>query len=160
FVVRFVDTGTVFVPALRDVELPWIALEYVHGGTEGTTLEHRVTYSVRNTGYAFDPARAAHAIECIAEGLTAIHDASGVHRDLTPGNVLCCGFGASEVLKIADFGIARPSGLQATFGGVVLGTPGYAAPEQSFASDGEVGPSTDVFSFACLAYFALTGEQY
>jgi eukaryotic-like serine/threonine-protein kinase len=160
FVVRFVDTGTVVVRALRGTELPWIALEYVHGGTEGTTLEHRVAYSVRNTGFAFDPVRTAHAIECIAEGLTAIHDVAVVHRDLTPGNVLCCGFGSTEVLKIADFGIARPTGIAATFGGVLLGTPGYAAPEQSFASEGDVGPSTDVFSFACVVYFVLTGEQY
>jgi serine/threonine protein kinase len=160
FVVRFMDTGTIVVPQMRNVELPWIAVEYVHGGTEGTTIEQRVQYSVANTRFAFDPARAAHTIDCLADGLTAIHEVGVVHRDLTPGNILCCGFGSGEVMKIADFGIARPSGIQATFGGVLLGTPGYAAPEQSFSTEGEVGPWTDVFSFACLAYFAIAGEQY
>src|SRR5215475_10374591 len=53
FVVRFMDTGTV-TPRNLGVELPWIAIEYVHGGVEGPTLEERVRYSVRNTRYAFD----------------------------------------------------------------------------------------------------------
>lgn len=159
FVVRFLDTGTVVLRAMHNVELPWIALEYVHGGAEGTTLEQRVQYSVTHTRFAFDAARAAHIIECLTEGLAAIHDVGVVHRDLTPGNVLCCGFGATEVSKIADFGIARPSGITVTFGGVLLGTPGYAAPEQSFGGN-DVGPWTDTFSFACLVYFLLTGEQY
>jgi serine/threonine protein kinase len=160
FVVRFMDTGTVTLRKMSSIELPWIAVEYVHGGVEGTTLEQRVLYSVQNTRFAFDAARAEHTIECLTEGLVAIHDVGVIHRDLTPGNVLCCGFGANEVPKIADFGIARPTGIQATFGYVLLGTPGYAAPEQSFSSEGEVGPWTDVFSFACLIFFALTGELY
>jgi serine/threonine protein kinase len=160
FVVRFLDTGTVPLPGSHRIILPWIALEYVHGGAEGTTLEHRVSYSVKHTRFAFDPVRAAHVIECIAEALTAIHDVGVVHRDLTPGNILCSGFGHDEVPKIADFGIARPMGVQATFGSVLLGTPGYASPEQSFSVQGEVGPWTDVFSFACVAYYLMTGEQY
>ncbi len=160
FVVRFMDTGTVVLPTMGNLELPWIAVEYVHGGVEGTTLEQRVLYSVQNTRYAFDAARAERTIDCLAEGLVAIHDVGVIHRDLTPGNILCCGFGANEVPKIADFGIARPKGITATFGYVMLGTPGYAAPEQSFSSEGEVGPWTDVFSFACLIFFALTGELY
>ncbi|HVU01926.1 MAG TPA: serine/threonine-protein kinase [Polyangiaceae bacterium] len=157
FVVRFMDTGTV---AVDRATLPWIALEYVHGGAEGTTLEQRVAYSVKNTTFAFDASRTTHTVECLAEGLAAIHDVGVVHRDLTPGNVLCCGFGASEILKIADFGIARPAGVTNTFGSVLLGTPGYAAPEQSFSSEGDVGPWTDVFGFACVVFYALTGEQY
>jgi serine/threonine protein kinase len=160
FVVRFLDTGTVMAPFPRPIGLPWIALEHVHGGDEGTTLLRRVDYAVKNTQYAFDAQRVAHNVECLAQGLTAIHDVDVVHRDITPGNVLCCGFGVNEVPKIADFGIARPTGIHATFGSVMLGTPGYAAPEQSFPSEGDIGPWTDVFSFACLVYFMLTGEAY
>jgi hypothetical protein len=66
----------------------------------------------------------------------------------------------SEVPKIADFGIARPTGINVTFGRVMLGTPGYAAPEQSFPSEGDIGPWTDVFSLACLVYYMLSGETY
>ncbi|MBM4362885.1 MAG: serine/threonine protein kinase, partial [Deltaproteobacteria bacterium] len=155
FVVRLLDVGSVVLGGLRPLELPWIAVEHVEGGVEGTTLEERVSHALRMTRFAFDAARAAHNIECLTEGLTAIHEAGVVHRDLSPGNILCSGFGAAEVPKIADFGIARPAGMSGTFGAVALGTPGYAAPEQAMASDAEVGPHTDVFSLACVTFFLL-----
>jgi len=155
FVVRLVDTGTTRFGT--SAPTPWLAIEYVHGGVEGTTLEDRVTYSVHRTGYAFDPARAAHLVRCLATGLSAIHDVSVLHRDLTPGNVLCCGFGETELFKIADFGVARPAGLAETFVGFRVGTPGYVAPD---ANDPAAGPSTDVFSLAAVLYYVLTGQRY
>src|SRR5690606_2410252 len=131
YVVRLVDTGTVdFKVGTVSIPLPWLALEYVHGGVEGTTLTERVIASVRATGYAFDPARAAHCIRSLGLGLSEIHAEGVLHRDLTPGNVLCCGAGDSELFKISDFGFARPAGLAATFGDAVVGTPGYVALEQ------------------------------
>jgi hypothetical protein len=138
--------------------LPWLAVEYVHGGVEGTSLEDRVRYSCANTGSGFGGERAAHVTRCIASGLEAIHAVGVIHRDLTPGNVLCCGFGEAELFKISDFGIARPQGMSVTFGDVVLGTPGYMAPEQNSSQSALVSEATDVFGFACLLYFVLTGE--
>jgi serine/threonine protein kinase len=158
FVVRFVDTGR--APLFSTRPTPWIAIEYVHGGVEGTTLEDRVTYSIHKTGYAFDPLRAGHAIRCLTAGLSAIHSVGVIHRDLTPGNVLCCGFGESEIFKISDFGLARPLGLRRTFQGVEVGTLGYAAPEQMLESETEVREPADVFSLACVTYYLLTGEHY
>jgi serine/threonine protein kinase len=159
FVVRLIDTGSAEFYRGRP-HLPWLALEYVHGGIEGTTLEDRVAYSCGQTGYAFGPSRGAHGIRSIASGLTAIHAVDVVHRDLTPCNILCCGFGEAEIFKISDFGIARPEGLSSTFGHVLLGTPGYCAPEQVFSENVGVGPHTDLFSFGCLVFFMLTGEPY
>jgi serine/threonine protein kinase len=156
FVVRFVDTGSTAYFGLPPT--PWIAIEYVHGGVEGTTLEDRVTYSIHKTGYAFDPVRATHALRCLASGISDIHGVGVIHRDLTPGNVLCCGFGETEMFKISDFGLARPAGLGRTFAGVGFGTVGYAAPEQ--ALDAGVGIETDVFALACIAYYVLTGSHY
>jgi serine/threonine protein kinase len=155
FVVRFVDAGSApfFGPSLT----PWTAIEYVHGGVEGTSLEDRVTYSVHKTGYAFEPLRAAHAVRCLSVGLTAIHDVGVIHRDLSPGNVLCCGFGASEIFKIADFGISRATGVEPTFQGVILGTLGYSAPESALSA---AGPASDLFSLAALVYYLLTGQHY
>jgi len=155
FVVRLLDTGAAKFGTTSPT--PWLAIEYVHGGFEGTTLEARVAYSVKRTGFGFDATRAAHLVRCLSTGLSAIHDVSVLHRDLTPGNVLCCGFGESEIFKIADFGIARPLGLQHTFGALRVGTPGYIAPD---ASEVTAGPSADVFSFAAVLYFALTGQLY
>jgi serine/threonine protein kinase len=158
FVVRFIDTGT--APIFGSRSSPWIAIEYVHGGVEGTTLEDRVTYSIHKTRYAFEPARAAHAIHCLSAGLSAIHAVGVVHRDLTPGNVLCCGFGETEIFKISDFGLAKPEGLGHTFAGLGLGTVGYAAPEQALDDGTPIGPEADVFAFACVVYYVLTGTHY
>jgi len=158
-IVRLLDTGTLDYDRFgTQLTLPWLALEYVHGGVEGSTLYDRVEYAIANTGYAFDPERAARAIESLAEGLDDIHEAGIVHRDLSPGNVLCCGAGESELFKISDFGIARPEGLAQTFGDATLGTPGYLAPEQCGA--GELGPHSDIFSFSAVVFFLLTGEHY
>ncbi|NUP12850.1 MAG: serine/threonine protein kinase [Polyangiaceae bacterium] len=157
FVVRLVDTGNLKVERANiPMELPWVAIEYVHGGALGTTLAQRVRRSLRDTGYAFDPGRAALSIECIGQGLAAVHEVGVIHRDLTPNNVLCSGRGADEISKIADFGVARPKGVQGTLSGALVGTPGFAAPELS-TSD-QVSPATDVFSFASLMFYILTGE--
>jgi serine/threonine protein kinase len=161
FVVQLIDAGTVALHKDgRNFDLPWLALEYVHGGAEGTTLAERVVYSVERTDYAFDRERAAHAVECISQGIEAIHEVGVLHRDLTPNNVLCCGFGDDEIFKITDFGLARPIGVAATFGGIVVGTIGYAPPEQAALDDRRIGPWSDVFTFAVDLHFLLTGRSY
>lgn len=158
FVVRLLDTGSfVFRASSKSLDLPWIALEYVHGGLEGTTLFERVRYSVKETGFAFDPARAARVVQALAKGMDEIHAVGVVHRDAHPGNVLCCGAGETELFKVSDFGIARPTGLSATFG-VAVGTPGYMAPEQ-YEEHGNVGPWSDLFSLAAIVFYVLTGER-
>jgi eukaryotic-like serine/threonine-protein kinase len=160
FVVRLVDTGSSEMHGPHRPPTPWLAVEYVHGGIEGTTLEDRVAYGIERTGFAFEAGRAAHLVRCLAAGMLAIHGVGVIHRDLTPGNILCCGFGEAEIFKVSDFGIARPQGLAATFGGVPVGTVGYAAPEQVMPDAVGVGTYTDVFSLACVIYFALTGQHY
>jgi hypothetical protein len=56
FIVRLLDTGSVRFPLVNDVmELPWLALEYVHGGPEGTTLEDRVRHSIGTSKVGFGP---------------------------------------------------------------------------------------------------------
>lgn len=161
FVLRLIDVGSVHtVPGQRPLDIPWIAVEYVHGGAEGTTLADRITHSVRQTGCGFDLGRAAHAVECLAKGLSAVHEVGVIHRDIKPENVLCCGFGDDEIFKVADFGVARPAGVAATFGGNTVGTPGYAAPELMVMDQRMIGPSSDVFGLAAVIYFMMTGDAY
>ncbi len=158
YVVRLIDAGELSAPSAS--RLPWMALELVHGGPDGTTLADRVATNVRQVGSAFDVNRAARAISCVAAGLDAIHEVGVVHRDITPSNVLVCGRGLDEMFKIVDFGLARPVGMNRTFHGAFIGTPGYAAPEQSSPEPAAVGPSSDVFALAAVVYFVLTGEHY
>lgn len=161
YVVRLVDTGVIdWVEEDMQLMLPWLAVEYVEGGAEGTALDERVAYSMRLSGFAFDPERAARATYAIAQGLDEIHAVGVVHRDITPANVLCCGSGETEIFKIADFGIARPVGLKATFGELAIGTPGYLAPEQSLLTKDTIGQHTDIFAFASALFFLLSGEHY
>jgi eukaryotic-like serine/threonine-protein kinase len=159
FVVRLLDVGRATLPWRKDsIEVPWLAIEYVSGGVEGTTLRDRVLRTTDLTGYAFDRTRAARALRHITDGLEEVHAVGVIHRDLTPGNVLCCNAGDEEMFKLSDFGIARPVGVEVTFGMLVVGTPGYMSPEQ--VSDSKSSVQSDVFSLACLTYFILTGEEF
>lgn len=160
FVVRLVDAGWLMVDFLDTVlPVPWIATEYVQGGPTGTTLLQRVQLSLSKTGHAFDPWRAARAIDCLSRGLSAIHAMGIIHRDLKPENVLCCGTGAEEIFKVADFGIARAQNVVGTFGTGLYGTIGYAAPEQMVPDTTPLSARTDVFALAAVAYFLLTGQD-
>ena len=161
FVVRLIDTGALpYRTRGVDVRVPWLVVEYVHGGVEGTTLSQRVIHAIRTTGHAFDAQRAANLVEALGQGLSTVHEVGVIHRDIKPDNVLCCGFGGDEIFKIADFGVARPTGVAATFGGFIVGTLGYAAPELATMDTKAVGPWSDVFSMAGVIYFVLTGAEY
>jgi eukaryotic-like serine/threonine-protein kinase len=156
FVVRLLETSEITVRYRgNDLELPWLAMEYVHGGT----LEERIADSVSRSGYAFEPERAAVCVEALASGLSAIHEVGVIHRDIKPSNILCCGTGRGELFKIADFGVSRSRGLKQTFSQNSLGTPGYAAPEQILMEENKLGTATDVFALAATTFALLTGEE-
>ncbi|MFO0613100.1 MAG: serine/threonine-protein kinase [Polyangiaceae bacterium] len=160
FVVRLIDAGSVAVRVRGvSVDIPWLVVEYVHGGFEGTTLSQRVSHSVRSTGYAFDPHRAANLVEALGHGLGAVHEVGVIHRDIKPDNVLCCGFAEDEIFKIADFGVARPTGVASTFGGFIVGTMGFAAPELATSDPKAIGAWSDVFSMAGVIFYVLTGVE-
>lgn len=156
FVVRLLETSELCVSYRGvSVELPWLAMEYVHGGT----LEARVAESVSRTGYAFDADRAATCVDALSSGLSAIHEVGVIHRDIKPSNILCCGTGRGELFKIADFGVSRSRGLKQTFLNNALGTPGYAPPEQILMEEDKLGTATDVFALAATTFWLLTGED-
>ncbi|MEJ7728006.1 MAG: serine/threonine-protein kinase [Polyangiaceae bacterium] len=158
FVVRLIDGGDVAVRMrFATVTLPWLAIEYVHGGALGTTIGERVRECVSTSGTALSPARVRQLLGGIVAGLSAIHEAGIIHRDLKPSNVLVCGVAEDEMAKVADFGLSRPVGMSSTFGELAVGTPGYAAPEQMDAAS--VGQWSDVFSLAAIAFFLIAGED-
>ncbi len=87
-------------------------------------------------------------------GLDYAHRNGVVHRDVKPGNLLVSD---AEVVKLADFGIARAAGQSSiTQVGSVLGTAAYLAPEQ--ARGDEAGPRADLYSLGVVTYQLLSGR--
>jgi hypothetical protein len=87
--------------------------------------------------------------------LASAHRAGIVHRDIKPANVL---FDERGEPCLADFGVAlsRDQTHGLTVAGMVVGTPGFMAPEQ--ARGEPVSPATDVFSLGATLLFAATGD--
>lgn len=78
-----------------------------------------------------------------------------IHRDLKPANIM---IGRNGVVKLMDFGIARPSevGLH-TVAGNIVGTLPYLSPEQ--LDESEIDQRSDIYSLGTIMYEALTGEK-
>jgi hypothetical protein len=89
----------------------------------------------------------------LAEALETVHAAGVVHRDVKPGNVLIADGGP----VLIDFGLAHALGdSRLTATGLVIGTPGYLAPETVLGRDPV--PGTDVHGWAGTVVFAATGR--
>ena len=126
---------------------PWLALEFV----EGESLEARLR---RGPLAIPDAIRVAHQL---AQALSYVHRCGVVHRDLKPANVLLRG----EQALLTDFGIAHDDEAghsRLTVTGVLLGTPGYWAPEQALGDTARLGPRSDVYGLGGVLYASLTGE--
>jgi len=159
FVVGFYGSGYSDVQTGDTVlRLPWLAIEFVGGGTDGVALNERVE---RSQPDGIDPIRALRLLRGIFAGVSALHDEGILHRDLKPENVLVSGPVDDETPKLADCGIARVDGLQATVAGM---TPSYGAPEQMLSSMGLrnplIGPWTDIHALAAVAWYILSGEDW
>ena len=132
--------------------LPWFAMELL----EGETLEERVQGET--------PIRAAELVtifEQVCHALTAAHAQGIVHLDLKPENVFLAkrrAVGASYVVKILDFGIARILAGAATASTGVMGTPLYMAPEQ-YQGRG-IKPQTDIWALGLMVFYAITRRIY
>jgi serine/threonine protein kinase/Tol biopolymer transport system component len=133
----------------------YIAMELVSGETLRTSIEAN----------RLDLDRTLEFMAQVADALDAAHAAGVTHRDLKPENLMIAEGGYAKVL---DFGIAklRVDPLQnrteageptATDGGRLLGTLGYMSPEQVQGQPTDY--RTDVFSFGCVLYEAITGKR-
>jgi serine/threonine protein kinase len=122
-----------------------LVMPYMNGGN----LAERVTQH----GPA-PPEEVGRLAQRLLGALATAHAAGIIHRDIKPANVL---FDDKGEPCLADFGVAhtwdQTGGL--TVAGMVVGTPGFMAPEQ--ARDEQLTPASDVFALGATLLYAGTG---
>ncbi len=107
---------------------------------------------------ALPPYYAAELLRQLFLALEAVHRAGVVHRDVKPANLLLDATGTARPhLWLSDFGIAVPlNEPRLTRPSVVLGTPGYVAPEALAGASPE--PRHDLYSAGMVGWQLLLGE--
>jgi len=140
----------------------FIAMEFI----DGQTLTQLMTSGQENL-----PKLLRH-LQHVAEGLAKAHSAGIVHRDLKPDNIMITRDGHAKIL---DFGLTKLIEPQQLSGsrsselataimphstpGAILGTVGYMSPEQAQGKTNEIDHRSDIFSFGCILYEAVTGQR-
>ena len=127
----------------------WLVMEFV----EGANLRDHVKL------LAGGRLPAGEALPLLRQSIKGLEEAQRlkiVHRDIKPDNLMLTDRG---VLKIADFGIAKPlqEDFSMTMTSELVGTPLYMSPEQC-QGEGALDFRSDMYSLGATFYYLLTGE--
>ncbi len=127
------------------------------------------SHALGERSYPFETDEALKIARQIAEALEAAHEKGIIHRDLKPSNIKVTPEGK---VKVLNFGLAKafapeessPSlsmsptlSVQSMREGIILGTAAYMSPEQERGK--ALDKRTDIWSFGCVLYETLTGQQ-
>lgn len=129
----------------------YVVMDYI----EGENLEAKI----RKEGF-LDIGEALALFIDLTLGLEHAHNQGVIHRGLKPTNILFDK--ADDNVKIADFGVAKaiPSigkeTIQLSAIADIFGDPMCMSPEQCLGED--VDARSDIYSLACVMYYALTGK--
>lgn len=135
-----------FFDLVDDVQTPYMAMEYLEGGTVAGRLA---------TG-PLPERQAAELAADAASALQAAHDAGIVHRDIKPHNLL---LDRNGVVKVSDFGVARVDReRRLTMVNMSLGTLAYMAPEQQ-RDAATVDHRVDVYALGATLWAMITGRR-
>jgi serine/threonine-protein kinase len=113
------------------------------------------TYRVEEPSRIVSVDKAIHYTRQTLEGLSRLHQAGIIHRDVKPYNILVTD---EDTAKITDFGLSKLRGE--TFRGpsnLMVGSPYYAAPEQE-EDPNQVDVRADLYPVGVMLYRMLTGE--
>lgn len=126
----------------------YLVMDYV----EGETLKARLMRAPQN---CLPIDQALHITRQLCAVLTYLHNRQPpvIFRDLKPDNIILT---PNDEVKLIDFGIARFFKPGKTKDTILLGTPGYAAPEQ-YGGLGQSNPRTDIYSLGALLHHMITG---
>jgi serine/threonine protein kinase len=136
-----------FFSVFREEGRSYIAQEFVPG--------ENLDEVIRTSGPRSDEAAINLGLQ-LCGLLSYLHNLAEpvIFRDLKPANILLrntMGMPGPDV-AVVDFGIARP--FQAGAVGTIIGTPGYAPPEQY---QGLASPRSDIYALGATLHRALTG---
>ena len=130
--------------AVSDGENSIIIEEYIDGVTVGDILE---------TGL-YTSKGIYKVISEVCEALKVLHGKGIIHRDIKPENIIITDMGE---VKLIDFNISRINSSNKNRDTVILGTTGFAAPEQYGIS--ETDERSDIYAIGILINVMLTGEH-
>ncbi|MFF3125908.1 protein kinase [Streptomyces sp. NPDC057908] len=136
-----------FLDADPYADRPWLAMEYVAGRT--------LLACVDGDGVLRLPLVASLGA-LLSEGLTAVHAAGLLHRDLKPQNVIL----GSDGPMIIDFGLGAfmdTSQETLSHSGMIIGTVRCMPPEQASGRP-QVTPAADVYALGTVLLYAATGH--
>lgn len=154
---RFTGNGEVY-RRLLDCSCRHLPLIYETAEREGKNLviEEFVqgdTLDFLLADALFTPQETRKIVKQLCQGLWVLHSMAAVHRDVKPENVIL----QRNDAVLIDFDAARLHKPQAEADTQILGTTGFAAPEQYGL--GQSDTRTDIYSLGVLMNVMLTGQH-